>query len=145
MSALLSTAITTPALSHSFDGVEDAIQYRKAAFGLMAHNFGEMAAMLKGKKPMDKVIFAQRANNVAALAQLPHEGFIEGSDKGETDVLAKIWKNKSDFDDKMKALQISANQLAKVSQLDDIKAIKKAFGATGKNCKSCHKSYKQRN
>ncbi|MBE8167838.1 MAG: cytochrome c [Shewanella sp.] len=108
VSALLSSAMITPALSHSFDDTDDAIHYRQAAFRLMAHNFGDMAAMLKGKKPMDKATFAQRANNVAAIAQLPHEGFIKGSDKGETDALAKIWQNKSDFNDKMKALQVKA-------------------------------------
>ncbi len=48
----------------------------------MAYNFGDIGAMLKGKKDFDADVAAMRAANVAALAKLPLEGFIDGSDKG---------------------------------------------------------------
>ncbi|MBM7071958.1 cytochrome c [Shewanella sp. 202IG2-18] len=109
----------------------------------MAHNFGNMSAMLKGKKEMNAEEFEQRATNIAALSHLPLEGFIDGSYSGDTEALAKIEQNKSDFVDKMEALKVASAKLAMVAKSGDKKAIKTAFGQTAKTCKSCHKAYKK--
>lgn len=85
--ALSATAVQ----AHNFESSDDAIQYRQSGFSLMAYNFGDIGAMLKGKKDFDADVAAMRAANVAALAKLPLEGFIDGSDKGNTEALAKIW------------------------------------------------------
>ena len=47
---------------------KDAIEYRQSAFGLIAYNFGDMAAMMKGKTFQRKP-FVMRATNVAALSK----------------------------------------------------------------------------
>ncbi len=139
----LSIAISAPVIANNFKKTDDAVEYRQSAFSLLSHNFGDMAAMLKGKKEMDAKIFAQRATNVAALAQLPHEGFIDGSYSGDTEALSKIENNKSDFNDKMEALKVASAKLAMIAKGNDKKAIKVAFGNTAKACKSCHKAYKK--
>ena len=99
------TLLASTAQAHNFEDAKDAIQYRQSGFSLIAYNFGDMGAMMKGKKPFDAETFAMRAKNVAALSHIPFEGFIEGSDKGDTEALAKVWQDKADFDDKMKTLQ----------------------------------------
>ncbi|QLE84617.1 MULTISPECIES: c-type cytochrome [Shewanella] len=129
--------------AHNFKEPEDAIDYRQSAFSLIAYNFGDMGAMLKGKKPFDADVFASRATNVAALSVIPAEGFIAGSDKGNTEALGKVWSDKADFDAKMKTFQENAAKLAVVAQSGDKKAIKQAFGNTGKSCKGCHDVYKK--
>ncbi|QYJ85282.1 cytochrome c [Shewanella mesophila] len=138
-SALLASAVQ----ANNFEETDDAIHYRQSAFGLIAHNFGDMGAMLQGKKPFDAEVFAMRAQNVAALSQLPAEGFVAGSDKGKTDALAKIWSEKADFDGKMSQFQENAAKLAVAAQSDDQNAIKAAFMNTGKSCKGCHDVYKK--
>lgn len=148
MKKIVLTLITGATLAASaqaanFDDNADAIHYRQSAFGLIAHNFGDMAAMLKGKKPFDQTVFEQRAANVAALSTIPAEGFIPGSDKGETEALAKIWSDKADFDAIMVKFQKAAAELALAAKSGDKKAIKMAFKNTGKNCKGCHDSYKK--
>ncbi len=141
-------ALTTGALltagvqANNFKDSDAAIEYRHSAFHLIAYNFGDMADMLKGKKALDTKVFAQRAQNVAALSLLPAEGFIEGSDKGHTDALPKIWTDKADFDSKMLAFQDNAAKLAVAAQSDDQDAIKATFMNTGKSCKGCHDVYK---
>ncbi|MCG9695966.1 cytochrome c [Shewanella sp. Isolate11] len=141
--ALTGSALLTAAVqANNFKDSDDAIHYRQAAYGLIAHNFGDMADMLKGKKPFDAKVFAQRAQNVSALSLIPAEGFIEGSDKGDTEALAKIWTDKADFDSKMATFQDNAAKLAVVAQSDDQDAIKAAFMNTGKSCKGCHDVYK---
>ncbi|QIR15221.1 c-type cytochrome [Shewanella aestuarii] len=142
--AISAAAILIPsAYANNFEDANDAIKYRKAAFGLIAYNFGDMAAMIKGKKDFNADVFAQRASNVAALSQIPHEGFIAGSDKGNTDALAKIWSDKADFDAKMTAFQENAAKLAVAAKGTDQNQIKQAFGNTGQSCKGCHDVYKK--
>ncbi|AZG74248.1 c-type cytochrome [Shewanella livingstonensis] len=138
------TAMMIPAVfANNFEETADAIEYRQAAFGLIAYNFGDMGAMLKGKKPFDAAIFSARADNVAALSKIPHEGFIAGSDKGDTEALAKIWQDKADFDSKMTAFQDNAAALAVAAKSSDRNNIKQAFANTGKSCKGCHDVYKK--
>lgn len=138
-----STLLASAAQAHNFEDAKDAIEYRQSAFSLIAYNFGDMGAMMKGKKPFEAATFAMRATNVAALSKFPFEGFIAGSDKGETEALAKIWQDRADFDTKMKTFQENAAILATVAQKGDQAAIKQAFMDTGKSCKSCHDVYKE--
>ncbi|WOT07025.1 c-type cytochrome [Shewanella youngdeokensis] len=135
--------LATSVQANNFKEVDDAIHYRQAAFGMIAHNFGDMGAMLKGKKDYDAAIFAMRATNVAALSKLPLEGFVSGSDTGSTEALAKIWSDKTDFDAKMKTFQENADLLALAAGTSDKKQIKQAFINTGKSCKGCHDVYKK--
>lgn len=143
LSALVAVTVSGTAFADNFKETEDAIEYRQDVFGVIAHNFGDMGAMMKGKKPFDAKIFEMRAQNVAALAKLPAEGFVPGSDKGDTEAKSDIWSDKADFDAKMEKFQSDAANLAKVAATGDQKAIKRAFGATAKNCKACHDSYKK--
>ena len=142
--AVATTVMIIPAVfANNFKEPADAIEYRQAAFDLIAYNFGDMSAMLKGKKPFDAAVFSSRADNVAALSKLPHEGFIAGSDQGDTDALAKIWHDKADFDSKMTSFQDNAAALSVVAKSSDKKQIKQAFANTGKSCKSCHDVYRK--
>lgn len=143
LTLIASATLATSVQAGSFDDSADAIHYRQSAFGLIAHNFGDMAAMLKGKKPFDQSVFEQRAANVAALSAMPAEGFIPGSDKGNTEALAKVWSEKAEFDAIMVKFQKAAAELAIAAKSGDKKAIKMAFKNTGKNCKGCHDSYKK--
>jgi len=143
LACIAGSVLATTAQANNFKETDDAIHYRQSAFSLMAYNFGDMGAMLKGKKPFDAQAFSLRAENVAALAKLPLEGFIDGSDKGETGALAKIWAEKPDFDAKMKQLQQDSAALAIAAKSDDKKALKQAFMKTAKNCKGCHDVYKK--
>ncbi|MBB1269216.1 cytochrome c [Shewanella sp. SR44-3] len=142
--ALLSASLLAPiAQANNFDDANDAINYRQSAFGLISYQFGDMSAMLKGKKEFNQEVFASRAANVAALAKLPHEGFIPGSDQGKTDAAAKIWQDKADFDEKMSTFENNAALLAQAAQSGDKNKMKQAFMETGKSCKGCHDVYKK--
>ncbi|MCL2917518.1 c-type cytochrome [Shewanella litorisediminis] len=139
----LSALLAFSASANNFESADDAIHYRQSAFGLIAYQFGDMSAMLKGKKEFNADVFAQRAENVAALAKLPAEGFIAGSDKGNTEALAKIWENQADFDSRMGEFRENAAKLAIAAKGTDKDAIKAAFMNTGKSCKGCHDNYKK--
>ena len=64
--AFAAAAITLalPASAQSFGKPEDAIKYRKAAFTVLAGNFGTLGAMANGRAPFDA---AAAANAGAAI------------------------------------------------------------------------------
>ncbi|QDF66334.1 cytochrome c [Shewanella sp. SNU WT4] len=141
---LISGALCAPLYAaNDFKDTEHAIDYRQSAFSLIAYNFGDMGAMMKGKKPFDAAVFAVRAQNVAALSKLPLEGFVADSSQGDTGAKPNIWQDRADFDAKMKQFQTDAANLALVADTGDKKQIQQAFQATAKNCKSCHDTFKK--
>ncbi|MFQ6371305.1 c-type cytochrome [Shewanella sp. YIC-542] len=144
LAILGSTALAaTAAQANNFKDVDAAIDYRQAAFEVMAHNFADIGAMVKGKKAFDNDLLLMRAKNVAALAMLPQEGFIAGEDNKDSDALPTIWKNQADFSAKFTAMQANTQTLLQAAQSGDESQIKQAFAATGKSCKACHDLYKK--
>ncbi len=64
-----------------------------------------MAAMAKGERPYDAAAFARHAEIVAFMSKLPLEGFIPGSDTGETKAKPEIWLDMDDFKAKLEKMQ----------------------------------------
>ncbi len=126
------------------DKYDEAIEYRKAAFTMVKWHFGPMGAMAKGKIPFDAKAFAYHAEALAVLSKMPLEGFIEGSDMGETKAKPEVWSKRTDFEAKMQAFEKAAGELAVVAKSGDEGAIKAQFGETGKTCKSCHDDFKNK-
>lgn len=137
------SAVTFGASANSvFKEPSDAIEYRQAAFSMISVQIGDMGDMLKGKVPFDAERFQKRADNAAALAKMPWEAFLEGSDKGDTAALPEIWSDNETFMKKATAFQQYADELAAAAKTGDKKLIASAFGPWAKGCKDCHKSFK---
>lgn len=126
------------------DEAEDAIKYRRAAFTLIKGNFAPMGAMVKGEMPFDANAFAEYAANLAAVAGMADDGFIDGSDNGDTKAKAAVWEKRAEFEQKMQEFQKLSNELAVVAKSGDLGQIKPVFGAAGKSCKSCHDDFKNK-
>lgn len=60
----------------------------------------------------------------------------------KTKALPIIWKNKTDFNRKVAAMQNAAAQLDSVAQGGDVAAIAAQFRTTGGKCKDCHDKYR---
>jgi len=103
-----------------------------------------MVAMAKGEKPYDAAAFARHAEIVAFMSKLPIEGFIPGSDKGETKAKPEIWSDMDDFKAKLEKMQNEAAKLAEVAKGGDFNAVKAQLGETGKACKACHDKYRNK-
>lgn len=126
----------------SASDVEEAIEYRQGVFKTIKWNFAPMAGMVKGKIDFDAAEFSRRADMVAVLAKMPREGFIDGSDIGDTDAKPEIWENKEKFNAGMDALAKNAAALADAAKSGDMNVIKPAFGELGKTCKGCHDNFR---
>jgi len=123
---------------------EDAIKYRQGVYRVIGWNFGPMAAMAKGDRPYDAAAFARHSEIVAYMSKLPLEGFVPGSENGETKAKPEIWLDMDDFKDKLEKMQAQAAKLAEVAKGGDFNAAKAQLGETGKACKACHDKYRNK-
>jgi cytochrome c556 len=123
---------------------EDAIKYRQGVYRVIGWNFGPMAAMAKGERPYDAAAFARHAEIVAYMSKLPLEGFVPGSENGDTKAKPEIWLDMEDFKAKLEKMQAEASKLAQVAQGGDFNAAKAQLGETGKACKACHDKYRNK-
>ena len=123
---------------------EDAINYRKSVMTVMAHQFGLMAAVIKGQKPYDKAEFEKNAQLVHTLSTLPWEAFLmRGTEKIDTGLKSLPLKDESNFKSHAEALEKETAKLAELAGSGDLSSIKSQFGAVGKTCKNCHDRYRK--
>ncbi|GAB2711640.1 c-type cytochrome [Halomonas garicola] len=147
LSAAVCAALLTASVTASAAEPEDAIHYRQSALGVMGWHFGPIADMAKGDIEYDGDEFARRAQNVANLASMPWEGFVDGSyqDDGhgvDTDALAKIADNPDDFEQKQQDLIDESQKLATVAEDKDFQTSRAQLSKVGKTCKNCHDDYR---
>ena len=136
--AVLAT-LSIPAIAQQMK-VEDQVKYRRAAYNVIALNFGNMAAMAQDKKPFNKDEAARNADIVSMLATTPKGFFGPGTDK-DTKAKPEIWTNRADFDAKMDKMVAEAQKLPAAAR-GDVAAFKKQVGDTGAACKACHDDYR---
>ncbi len=141
--AVVALSAASAIVAKERDPKERAIHAREAAFTLMAVNVGPMGAMAKGNMPFNQEEFARRAANLQALADMPWEFFIPGTDQGNTEAKPEIWSNPDDYKAKTEKFQQEVAKLVDASKGGDQKAMFAQFGETAKSCKSCHKEYKK--
>jgi cytochrome c556 len=125
-----------------FQKPEDAIKYRQSAFTVMANSFGKIGAVVKGEASFNKDDVAKNAAVVATISSLPWQAFGPGTEGGNA--LPAVWSDNAKFKANSEKLQLAAANLNTAAQSGDLEAIKKAFGATGATCKSCHDDFKKK-
>ncbi len=143
VAAAIAGAVTALPVAAQFAKPEDAIRYRQSGMTMMATHFGRVAAMANGRVPFDAKAIADNAELATILSKLPFAGFVEGSEKGQTRALPKIWTEQDKFRAaaaKMQEEMVKLNAAAKTGNIDTIKA---AVGPVGGSCKACHDSYQK--
>jgi len=140
--ALAFGALSAPALAQ-FQKPEDAVKYRKGALTVMANHFGRIGAMANGRVPFDAKVAAESAAIVETMSKLPWEGFVAGTDKGDTAALPAIWTEQAKFKEGSEKLQAATAQLAAAAKTGNLDSVKTAFGATAQTCKACHDAFRK--
>lgn len=145
IAATLTTALLASTSSQA--DVDKAIEYRQDALGVMAWQIGPLGDMAQGKIDYDAETFARRAENLAAVAPLPWEGFVEGSLRGDdhgvdTDALADIADDWQDFESRQQTLIEETATLAELARGDDFAAMRRQVATVADTCKGCHDNYR---
>ncbi|WP_444984440.1 c-type cytochrome [Halomonas mongoliensis] len=143
----LTAALFASASAQALD-VDKAIEYRQDALRVMAFQTGPLGDMVQGNIDYDAEEFALRANNLAALAHLPWEAFIEGSLQGddhgiETDAMAGIRDNRDDFTSRAETLGEETATLARMANDgEEFSALRRQMGTVVNTCRGCHDNYR---
>lgn len=140
--AALAATIAAPAAAQ-FQRPEDAVKYRKGAFFVMGQHFGRLNAVAQGRAPYEKVSTTFNAEVVQMMAMLPWAGFVDGTDKGDTRALPKIWSERAQFDAGAVKLREETNKLVAAAKSGDLDQIKAAVGSVGQTCKACHDNFRK--
>ncbi len=122
--------------------VEDAIEYRQAAFVLMSDYFdGRLGPVVRGEVDFNVEKVSNNIEVLKVLVNLPWAGFGEGTEGGYSE--DSLWINKVDFDNKAQASIVAVAVLEEAAESGDLKKFKAAFANTAKSCKTCHDSYRK--
>jgi cytochrome c556 len=145
--AAASVLLLASAQAHGDDKAseaEKAVQYRKAVFAAMGYNFKPLAGMVKGEIAWDNAEFVRRAKRVQALAEMPWEGFQEGTaDVGHSEAKAVIWDKGEEFRKLQDQLAKRTDALVQAAESGDRNSVRMRFKKVGKTCKSCHDDFKE--
>ena len=144
---VLTTTATAVALSAGsafaqFQKPEDAIKYRQSVFTVLGNSFGKIAAVVKGEAPYNKDEVAKNAAVVATLSSLPWQAFGSGTEGGKAQ--PEVWSDSAKFKSNAEKMQLAVASLNTAAQSGDLDNIKKAFGAAGQTCKTCHDDFKKK-
>lgn len=121
-----------------------SIDVRQSVFTLMGSNMGPLGAMARGKMPFDAAIAEKNATRISQLSEMITDSFKFNTAEYdlETAALDPIWDNFDDFAEKSATTTKAANALAMAAATGEEGATRKAIGALGKTCGSCHDDYK---
>lgn len=122
---------------------EQAIKHRKAAFALMATYVNRMVQTADGNRPFDVKQMTQDAKTVELLSKLPWEGFIDGSERGDTRAKDDIWLEDEKFKRYANDLQVKASAVSVGAESGDLKRFKTAMGQMRDVCSTCHKAFRK--
>lgn len=140
--AAAAATLAVPA-SAQFAKPEDAIKYRQSALTVMASHFGRVAAMANGRVPFNAQVAADSAAIAEFMSKLPWQGFVAGSDTGNTKAKPEIWTDNAKFKEASEKMQGEMSKFAAAAKTGNIDAIKAAAGATGGSCKACHDNFRK--
>lgn len=135
--------LASGASAQSFQKTEDAIKYRQGAFRVMGAHFGVLGAMANGRIPFDAQAAARNADIVAFVSHLPFNGFVPGSERGETRAKADIWLEQPKFKERAEKMQDAVGKLAVAAKSGNLDTMKAAFGPAAQSCKACHDDFRK--
>lgn len=124
--------------------IEQAIKHRRAGFTLMSTYFSRLLQTVEGDRPFDAKLIVMDARNVEILSRLPWEGFVPGSERGDTRAKEDIWFEEDRFKKLAADLEGKASKLTKAAETGDLKKLKVAFGQTREICDACHKEFRKK-
>lgn len=131
-------------LAHAQDRkIEQAIKHRKAAFTLMATYVNRMVQTVDGHRPFDAKQMTQDAKTVELLSKLPWEGFVEGSERGDTRAKDDIWFEEEKFKRYAHDLQTKSAGVTVSAESGDLKKFKAAVSQMRDACNTCHKAFRK--
>lgn len=144
LAAVTTTALLAAGAAQAQDRkIESAIKHRRAAFTLMSTYVSRLVQTVEGGRPYDTAKSLEDARTVEALSRLPWEGFVPGSERGETRAKDDIWFEEERFRKLASELQARTGALAKAAEGATLPRLKVAVEDMRDTCNRCHKAFRK--
>lgn len=142
-SVLLGLLIVALSAQAQLRDADTAIKHRRAAFTLMSTYWGRVISMVEGKRPFDRAELIRNVDLVQYLSKLPWEGFIAGSETGDTRAEADIWLDEDRFREYQQKLQESLGKFRIAANTAELPALAQSLEDTRNACGTCHKAFRR--
>lgn len=130
--------------SHAQDRkIEAAIKHRRAAFTLMSTYVNRLVQTVEGGRPFDAARSLEDARSVEVISRLPWEGFVPGSERGETRARDDIWFEEDRFKRLATELQSRTGALARAAESGSLQRLTVAVEDMRDTCNRCHKAFRK--
>jgi cytochrome c556 len=120
------------------------VKQRQSAMTLIGKYFGPLGGMAQGKVPFDAKIVQRNADYLAALSQMPWDGFDPSTKNEKTRALPAVFEQPDKFKEAGERFQSEVQKLQQAAKGGDEAAIKSQIGAVGKSCANCHDNFRQK-
>lgn len=145
LSLAVAGLLTALPAAAQFAKAEEAVQYRQSAYRVLGFHFGRLGAMANGKMPYDAATAAADGDVIAAVAKLPINGFVPGSESGHnTRTLPAAWKELPKMKDLNTKMVDATGKLAVAAKSGNLDQLKAAFGPAAQSCKACHDDFRKK-
>jgi cytochrome c556 len=120
------------------------VKQRQAAMTLISKYFGPLGAMAQGKAPFNAQTVQRNADYLAALSQMPWDGFHPSTANEKSRAKPELFKESGKVKELDERFQGEVNKLQTAAKGGDEGAIKSQIGAVGKACGACHDAYREK-
>ena len=120
------------------------VKQRQSAMTLIGKYFGPLGGMAQGRVPFDAKLVQRNADYLAALAQMPWDGFDPSTKNEKSRALPAIWEQPDKVKSAAQQFQSEVGKLQSVAKGGDESAIKAQIGAVGKACANCHDNFREK-
>lgn len=125
---------------------EVLVKQRQAAMTLIGKYFGPLGGMAQGKVPFNAQVVQRNADYLAALSEMPWDGFDPSTANANVKTRAKpaLFKESQKVKELIDRFQGEVKKLQTVAKGGDESAIKSQIAAVGKACGACHDAYREK-
>jgi cytochrome c556 len=123
---------------------QQAIQFRKGSMQVQGWHVRTLVQMLKGQRPFDAAVYLRAANALDAMAVTTAEGFIPGSETGETRTLPEAFKDPAAFRAAIERFQGETAKAVAAARSGDEKAMRAQVPELIRSCDGCHERFRSK-
>ena len=123
---------------------EVLVKQRQAGMTLIGKYFGPLGGMAQGKVPFNAQIVQRNADYLAALSQMPWDGFDPSTANEKSRAKPELFKETQKVKELIDRFQGEVKKLQTAAKSGDEGAIKAQIGAVGKACGACHDAYREK-
>ena len=123
---------------------QQAIQFRKGSMQVQQWQLRTLVQMIKGQRPFDAAAYLKAVTTLDMLAGSVSEGFIPGSETGETRALPEVFKDPAAFRAAVERFQVEMKKAVAVARSGDEKAMRAEVAEIIKACDGCHERFRSR-